>query len=45
MNPYFHKFNTIKEVEILFISSMESLADFDMNLTSKKHIQEHTCAS
>jgi len=24
---------------------MESLTYFDINLTSKKHIQEHTCAS
>ena len=36
---YFHNFHTIYEVDILFRSSMGSLADFDMNSTSKKHIK------
>jgi len=33
---YFHSFHTIYEVDILFRNSMGSLADFDMNSTSKK---------
>jgi len=44
MNHYFHNFHTIYEVNILFRSSMGSLADFDMNSTSEKHIQRtHMC--
>jgi len=42
MNHYFHNFHTIYEVDVLFRSSMGSLADFDMNSTSKKRIQR-TC--
>jgi len=37
MNYYFHNFHTIYEVDILFRGNMRSLADFDMNSTSKKH--------
>jgi len=39
MNHYFHNFHTIYKAEILFRSSMESLADFVMKSTSKKHVQ------
>jgi len=42
LKNYFHNFYTIYEVNILFIGSMGSLADFDMNSTSNKHIQR-TC--